>query len=172
MMKCDLCDNSAVVHEVTVKHGVKNEVHLCEDHAKAHGMVIPTAEPVLEQVLTQYVITKRSSDRASRVRCETCGLSLADFRQSGVLGCPECYEALEKPLGAMIERAQNGGITHVGKSPKRSGSTIDRRLRMQSLMKELECAVASEQYERAAALRDRLRDMETAAPETSDPPAS
>jgi protein arginine kinase activator len=171
-MKCDLCDKSAVVHEVTVKHGVKNEVHLCEEHAKAHGMVIPSAEPVLEQVLTQYVITKRSSDRASRLKCGTCDLSLAEFRQNGVLGCPDCYDALEKPLGAMIERAQNGGITHVGKSPKRSGSTIDRRLRMQSLMKELECAVASEQYERAAALRDRLRDMETAGPDGDEPVTS
>ena len=38
MKKCDLCDKPAVVHEVTVKNGVKKEMHLCEEHADAAGI--------------------------------------------------------------------------------------------------------------------------------------
>ncbi len=40
-LKCDYCDKPAVVHEVTVKNGQKNEVHLCEEHAQEAGVALP-----------------------------------------------------------------------------------------------------------------------------------
>ena len=162
-MKCDLCDKPAVVHEVTVKNGVKHEVHLCEEHASEAGIALPGHQPI-DQLLTQFVVSKGGKpSKATKKACRTCGMSFAEFRQAGVVGCPDCYEAFADQLGPMIERAQNGGTTHCGKCPRRGGVSIDRQLLIQRLVRELDGAVAAEQYEKAAELRDRLREMETQA---------
>lgn len=149
-----------MVHEVTVRNGAKKEVHLCEEHAVAAGISLPGQQP-LNQLLTHFVAGKGARARsAARKTCATCRTSFAAFRQSGLLGCPDCYDEFDKQLGPMIERAQNGGVSHAGKCPKRGGGSIDRSLHIQRLFRELEDAVAAEQYERAAELRDRLRELE------------
>ncbi len=168
-MKCDLCNRPAVVHEVTVKSGVKKEVHLCEVHAREAGIVMPGQQPI-NQILSQFVIShgSRAVKQAAKA-CSCCGLTFAQFRQSGRVGCAECYKAFENELSPLIERAQNGGTHHTGKSPRRAGVSLDRQLLIQRLLKELDHAVAAEQYERAAKLRDRLNSLDRARAETSPP---
>jgi protein arginine kinase activator len=166
--KCDHCDNPAVVHEVTVKNGVKEEIHLCEEHAQEAGVSLPPHQPI-NKLLTQFVISKAGSSRtASRKACPHCGLTFGRFRQLGTLGCPACYDAFEKQLAPLIERAQNEATHHRGKTPQRAGTSIDRQLQVQQLVKELNEAVAAEQYERAAELRDRLRTIDPKSPSTGD----
>ena len=166
--KCDYCDKPAVVHEVRIKGGVRKEVHLCAEHAQAMGIALPGQLPghkPISKALTQFVVSKPTRrTRASKKACPNCGMGFAEFRQSGVLGCPDCYDAFGEQLGPMIERAQNGGTSHTGKCPRRGGMSIDRQLLIQRLVKELEDAVGTEQYERAAELRDRLKDLETQLP--------
>jgi protein arginine kinase activator len=169
MMKCDFCNKPAVVHEVTVRNGVKREIHLCEDHAAEAGVNMPGEQPI-NQLLTQFVISQSESGaqspaerrKSSRQRrtCSECGLSYEQFRRKGVLGCPQCYESFEESLGPLIERTQNGATHHVGKAPKRAGQSIDRQLERRRLIKELDDAVSAEQYERAAKIRDRLHMLE------------
>jgi protein arginine kinase activator len=163
MSKCDLCDNPAVVHETLLKSGKQREVHLCADHARSAGISLPDGQPQpINQILTKFVIsTATRRAKADRAVCDTCGLSFQDFRSSGIVGCPDCYEAFDRHLTPLIERAQNGGASHVGKSPRRSGAAIDRQLEIQRLVRELDSAVAAEQYERAAEIRDRLRSLES-----------
>lgn len=165
--KCDRCDKPAVVHEVTVKNGVKAEVHLCHEHALEAGVAMPTHQPI-NQLLTQFVIAHAGTTRAkARKACPGCGLTFAKFRQCGTLGCPECYEAFEEQLTPLIERAQNGATQHRGKTPRRAGPSVDRQVLVQQLVKELDQAVAAEQYERAAKLRDRLRSLDDESSATS-----
>jgi protein arginine kinase activator len=161
-MKCDLCNKPAVVHEVTVRNGTKKEVHLCEHHAKEAGIVLPGQQPI-NQLLTQFVISQAAKPAAAKPPnkvCPGCGLSFAQFRQTGRMGCAECYQVFETELSGLIERAQNGGTHHTGKSPKRAGTSLDRQLLIQRLVRELDHAVAAEQYERAAQLRDKLQGMD------------
>ena len=185
LLKCDLCDKPAVVHEVIVKSGVKKEVHLCEEHAAEHGMpAISTPQP-LNKMLTHFVIAQgqdaASKARASRkVACPGCGLTFSRFRQCGTLGCSQCYQAFEKQLAPLIGRSQAGATHHTGKTPRRGGGSIDREAQVRALLRELDNAVAAEQFERAAEVRDRLRMLEERAaqvgplpPDVSgdDPPA-
>jgi protein arginine kinase activator len=155
--KCDLCERPAVVHEVTVRNGVKEEVHLCEQHAVEAGVSLPGHAPM--QMLTLLSQPARTRAPAGR-KCPGCGLTFARFRQAGTLGCPQCYEAFHEQLAPLIERAQNQATHHRGKTPRRAGKSIDRQLQVQHLVKQLDEAVASEQYERAAQLRDRLRGLD------------
>ena len=152
-----------MVHEVTVRSGIKKEVHLCEQHAKEAGIVLPGQQPI-NQLLTQCVIAQANKPtRPANKSCLGCGLSFAAFRQTGRVGCAECYHSFESELSGLIERAQNGGNHHTGKTPKRAGTSIDRQLLIQRLVRELDHAVAAEQYERAAQLRDRLTSMDAQA---------
>jgi len=175
-MKCDLCNKPAVVHEVTVRNGQKREVHLCEEHATESGIALPSHQP-LSQVLASFAQADAvsgsepsSKPAKSRKTCRGCGMTFAQFRQAGILGCPECYDTFAEQLAMLIQRAQGGATHHVGKSPRRCGQSLDRQLERQRLMKQLDAAVDAEQYERAAKLRDMLNELELDAAEKPNNP--
>jgi len=160
-MKCDKCDKPAVVHEVTIKNGKKAEIHLCDEHAAEAGFVVHQSSPTINQVLKQFVISSGASGgRPAGKACPECGMTFAEFRKGGTLGCPACYEAFEDEVGPLIERAHNGGTHHVGRTPRNTGAALNRHLEVRRLMKELDVAIAAEEYERAAEIRDRLNEIE------------
>ena len=162
-MKCDHCDKPAVVHEVVIKAGVTSEVHLCAEHAAQKGYQVPTV-PVT-QLLAQFagpipgVAAAQARRPAAASRCPGCGLGFAEFRQTGVLGCQGCYDAFMPQIATVIERAQAGAVHHVGRTPRRLEGLADRAAMRSKLLQELDAAVTAEQYERAASLRDRLKNL-------------
>ncbi|MEM9083749.1 MAG: UvrB/UvrC motif-containing protein [Planctomycetota bacterium] len=87
-------------------------------------------------------------------------MTFAQFRETGLLGCPACYRAFEKHLSPLLERAHDGGINHIGKVPARAGTSIDRQQRIALLRRQLDEAITAEEYERAAAVRDELMSFE------------
>lgn len=165
-MHCDHCDKPAVVHEVVVtKDGATVEIHLCEEHASTRGYAMPLTggHPPIHQMLTSIAVgastpTARAAKTAVR-SCPTCGRTLAQIRDTGLLGCADCYAAFESSLESLIERAQAGANFHVGRSPRGSLDAAARMALRSRLVKELDEAVIAEQYERAAELRDRLRHL-------------
>lgn len=159
-MKCDRCQNEATVHEVTVHKGKKVEKHLCEQCAKTDGIAIQSHPPIAE-MLSKFVLSSVTGEKTGKGQqtCEGCGMSYGDFRQTGLLGCEQCYDAFEEHLGPLLERAQEGGSHHVGKTPRRGGGELDRGKVVATLRKQLLDAIAAEHYEKAAELRDRLRSV-------------
>ena len=180
-MNCDKCDREATVHELTVLDGVPHEKHLCEQCAAQEGVVFASESPVVELIgkLAESLPEEPSVEVVHKSpSCGACGTTFAKFRQTGLLGCAQCYFAFEERLAPMIERAHEGASQHVGKTPRRAleasrrtsgGRPIDQVLadaslharQLQLLRKQLDEAVAAEQYERAATLRDELTRMET-----------
>ncbi|MEQ8845600.1 MAG: UvrB/UvrC motif-containing protein [Phycisphaerales bacterium] len=172
-MKCDLCDAEATVHETQIVHGQVRVRRLCERHAAESGL---TAMGAVSTPPGGAAIVMGVSQKAAGLRCDACGLSYAAFRQHGLLGCPSCYEAFEDKLSPLIARAHQGGTHHIGKTPRRMlaaaregnpeaiervlGDARERAERLALLRKQLEEALAQEQYERAAAVRDELRRFE------------
>lgn len=177
-MNCDRCSNEATVHEVTISDGQVLEVHLCEVCAQQAGVVSNSPIPVAE-MLAQIASGKKKPEQAAPASptCHVCGTTFAQFKQSGRLGCPECYLAMEKQLGPILDRAHQGAVHHVGKVPKRlmqqDGSPIGmidraaalaaaeaRAEQIRRLRADLASAVNTEQYEQAARIRDRLRELQ------------
>jgi protein arginine kinase activator len=155
---CDCCPEPAVVHETLVRDGVKTEVHLCAAHAQERGYVLPTAAgPAL--VVGKLLENARAATLRTTRSCPGCGMTMAGVREAGLAGCAECYRVFENELGAIIERAQAGASLHVGRHPAHAESLIDRAAARNRLAKELRDAVAREEYERAAQLRDRLQEL-------------
>ena len=96
--------------------------------------------------------------------CEHCGITWAEFRQSGLLGCAHDYTLFEKDLTPLLQRAHEGATHHVGKVPTRRGGTgvPDEAAgrRRPSSARNWPRAVEAEDYERAAKLRDQIRQAE------------
>ncbi|MDQ7014604.1 MAG: UvrB/UvrC motif-containing protein [Planctomycetota bacterium] len=172
-MNCDRCENEATVHEVTISDGQVLEVHLCEVCAQETGVVSGSPAPV-EEILKKIAAGKAAEPTAA---CEACGTTFAQFKQAGRLGCPECYQALEKQLGPILDRAHQGAVHHVGKVPKRmmqlggeGAGLVDRAAalaaaqsraeQIRRLRADLARAVNAEHYEQAAQIRDRLRQLQ------------
>ena len=64
-------------------------------------------------------------------------------------------------LVAVLQRVQQGATQHIGKVPHRAGS--DQRLQntLLRLRAELKEAVGREDYERAAGIRDQIKEFDT-----------
>ena len=86
-------------------------------------------------------------------------MNFAQFRQQGLLGCPHDYDAFEKVLGPLISQAHEGATEHVGKVPSKAGAGRQHQHELMRLRRELDAAVAREDYERAAELRDQLKEF-------------
>jgi protein arginine kinase activator len=89
-----------------------------------------------------------------------CGFSQADFKKTGRLGCSECYETFAEGLGSLL-KAMHKGTEHVGKLPERAQRTMVLNERMRALTENLQKAVADENYESAASLRDQIKQLES-----------
>ena len=162
-IKCDRCENQATVHLTEIRSGQKVEKHLCERHAVEEGVAVKMNPAPLNDLLEKFVLKHAGGGVAepAELGCDQCGLTYDEFRRTGLLGCPECYRAFETALAPLLERAHEGACRHVGKAPSRAGVDEVRQQRLRQLRRELDEAVASEQYERAARLRDQLSQAET-----------
>lgn len=163
--KCDLCDNEAVVHEITIAGGKKVEKHLCEEHALEEGFEVQQGG--LGGIFKSKLVLGGGPQPSGSARkpsgCPDCGTTFDEFRKTGLLGCPSCYERFESELSPLLQRAHDGATHHVGKIPNRAGSSIDRQQRLAALRRQLSEAIEAEQYERAATLRDEITTTEEAA---------
>ncbi len=161
--KCDECDRPATHRAVDVVDGKKIPVHLCDIHAAEHGLTGANPHLPVSELLNNFVQKHSGADTQSRsaenLHCESCGASFAEFRESSLLGCADCYGAFEGPLSALMERAHEGGTHHAGKVPRRAGVGERRQVAMRLLRRRLEDAVQSEDYETAAQIRDEIEGL-------------
>jgi protein arginine kinase activator len=166
--RCDHCDKAAVVHELLIKNGGTIEIHLCEEHAAAQGYVLPTHPPV-HQLLTKLAMggtgagagtpAAKPGAKAKTRTCPNCHRTIVQIKESGLLGCQQCYVTFEESLQTLIERSQAGANFHLGRSPRGHRDAQARHELRSKLVRELDEAVTAEQYERAAKLRDRIHEL-------------
>jgi len=91
-------------------------------------------------------------------RCNVCGMSFEDFRESGKLGCGNCYRVFRNRLAPILRRI-HGNVEHKGKIPGQPADNIIKEI--QSLKAKLDDAILNEEYEKAAVLRDKIRELES-----------
>ena len=157
-MTCQRCLKEASVHLTETVDGEKRELHLCVPCARKAGVVLPEAPPKLGlEAVVQGLIVAHVGElvgELAELSCPDCGLRFMEFRTRGELGCPTDYEVFKRGLLPLIARS-HGTTRHVGKLPGRSSLAADRdRLRLRA---EFRSAIALEDYEKAARLRDQLR---------------
>ena len=164
-MICMLCKKSpATVHMTDIHNGKKREFHICQECAKNQGIVVQ-AQDALAGLIEKYnEAAAREVEQLQNIRCEKCSMTYDQFRKGGRLGCPNDYKAFEELLMPLLER-MHGSVEHVGTSPGKSTAKgrEDEAMRIpeaiRRLKEELSRAVAAEDYECAARLRDEIRTL-------------
>lgn len=161
-----------------MKNGARIERHLCEQCAQQQGIGVQphvSIDELIGKYVLPQVLGQSAPAPAKGNACPICRLGYAEFKQSGLLGCPECYRNFEHQLAPLIERAHEGATHHIGKGPRRRGGGAspqasltaalqERAARLRAIRKQLDEAVKTEQYEKAARLRDELRKLDEANP--------
>ena len=162
-MLCDDCGKPATIRYVEMVDGELRDLHLCDDCANTRGMALslaPLAGPLVNMLMGLLDEMGAGDDRPEDGPvCPDCGLSQAEFRSTGKLGCAACYEAFAAELKPLLRRV-HGSIVHNGTIPSKAPQDIGISRRTRALQLELERAVRAEEYERAAELRDEIRQLE------------
>ncbi len=158
-MNCDVCKkNPATVFLTQIVEGKMQKVNLCEPCSKEKGVSDPTGF-ALADLLLGLGAAQEIEKGGNGQKCEVCGFSQADFKKTGRLGCSHCYETFSEGLESLL-KAMHKGTSHAGKTPGRHMQKVENS-KLKSLQADLEKAVAEENYESAAALRDQLRRLQS-----------
>jgi protein arginine kinase activator len=156
MKKCDLCGSNEAKLKVRQmeKDGKIREIEVCPDCARTKGFseaekIQTNAAGVLAEM------RKNVAEEDAQLVCLRCKMTFAEFKRKGRLGCAACYESFRPKLEPLIRRMQ-GATQHVGKTAQAGRKPARDKMAVRKLREELQGAIAAEDYEKAAALRDRL----------------
>ncbi len=160
-MLCQNCKrNDATVHFKRIINGESAEINLCPSCAAALGVSDAfTGVGSFTELLGAFLSQDTASVSNRVLRCETCGFSFEDIARTGRPGCPDCYRVFSRKLRPTLVKL-HGRAVYKGKTPSEAVSEKkSRAAEINELKKQLEQAVAAENYEQAAVLRDKIRAL-------------
>ena len=164
-MLCEDCkQNQATIHWYQTVNNIKTTKNLCGGcAAKYNQSVFPVGSDFSVQDLFKGMFPHiaHSPIGYTNQSCPNCGLSYQDFSRSGKLGCGSCYTAFRGQLEPLLRR-MHGTSKHIGKEISSEGLELKKRLK--DLRDELAAHIAKEEYEEAAKVRDKIRNMEAEQP--------
>ena len=167
-MLCERCQQQqATVHMQQVMNGVRKEIHLCQACSLQQFDIPINFETLFHELLDSFLSMKETDKQSSvvsqtsGVKCPSCGMTHEGFKTHGKLGCAECYRTFSKELETILKNVQ-GSTHHEGKFPRRSGVVMYQKREVDKMRGMLNRAVAEENFELAAELRDRIHAMEGA----------
>lgn len=164
-VKCQHCEKPATFHitELTEPSGPVM-LHLCEEHARVYLSQESVGAPqsTLGHVLAKQLKLDQTAEERAKLdkkTCPVCGISFAEFRQEGRLGCAYDYICFQDDLETLLLNI-HGSKTHRGKRPSKNTGSPDKQHEIIQLRREMKEAIAKEQYERAGEIRDLIRELE------------
>lgn len=164
---CERCgQREAAVHLKESVNGELRELHLCAHcaHELGYDVVFGSFNPfagigiqdILGSLFSQAATQPAIADGK---KCSFCGMTFGELARTAKAGCAHCYSEFYRELLPSIQRI-HGKTQHVGKVPRSAGEAVALRRRIDTLKKELNDAVAAQEYEKAATLRDQIRACE------------
>lgn len=178
-MLCDNCKkNEATIHYTEIINGVKNERHLCSECMQSIGEDMEGEIPLsrlIRGILSAHLSGSQISGTNNvDIMCDKCKMTYSEFARTGKFGCSECYSVFGPLIVDNIKKIQ-ASTRHTGKKYIRPdagadtdyekqtlneakqviGNTADNRL--MTMQRQLKEAVAAEDFEEAARLRDEIK---------------
>jgi len=160
-MKCEICGlKDAVIHIRQIQKDLLHELHICEECAQEKGLVREEESELPIANLLSGLLEGKDVTGSNDVKdvCPRCGLKASEFRKQGKLGCSECFRAFEKDVKAIVSQMA-ARPRHTGKVPRTMVIEQSTGSKGEGLRDELREAVEREEYELAAQLRDRLKEL-------------
>ena len=175
-MLCQECKQKpATVHLVKIINDHKTELHLCEDCARQREDFMNITPFSVNDLIASFMDMGKENpanpayENPVPSKCAVCGMDYNQFRKIGRLGCQECYKYFGEELDPVLRRIQ-GSTVHTGKVPKRCGSDLVREKQLAEWRAELKKAIEVEAFEKAAELRDKIKELEQSGNEKQENP--
>jgi len=161
-MLCEECGKNQATVSITVTTGGNTSTRrLCPECMKKMelNLVKGDIQSFLSSVLSVLGNEKKTEEQPTVV-CSSCGLSYQEFEHTGRLGCAQCYRDFADQLKPSLQKI-HGRTQHAGRRPKAYVPDPQDELnqRVNELRKLMDEAVAAENFEEAARLRDELRSL-------------
>lgn len=157
-MLCQKCKiNNANVKIIRNLNGDVKEYFLCSSCAESEGMGL---KPKLyKDIIPDSFFNILAPNTEATLVCTDCGLSYPEFKKNPRFGCVKCFDTFSGMLPNMIKDIQ-GAVAHTGKIPKRGGESLMKKKQISDKRAELSKAIAEENFELAAKLRDEIKALE------------
>ncbi|HOC55769.1 MAG TPA: UvrB/UvrC motif-containing protein [Verrucomicrobiota bacterium] len=157
-MLCSICqEREATVHLTNITGDKVQKVDLCEECAKSKGMNDPAGFSFADELLglgASQEIEQAGGEKG--LQCPVCGFAQSDFKKAGRLGCAECYQTFAEPMKGLL-KTMHKRARHVGKVPESLRQSCDLSVELKQLQQKLAKAIALENFEEAAVLRDEIK---------------
>ncbi|MCL1936692.1 MAG: UvrB/UvrC motif-containing protein [Defluviitaleaceae bacterium] len=164
-MLCDNCKKREAEVSVNLEQVYdkeKSELHLCYrcslDFDK-NFFINSLLNDLLFNFTNFHPFDKEKEKEVNDISCEGCSLTLYEFKKIGKLGCGKCYESFKKDINNIIEKIQ-WSEKHKGKIPKTNAASLIIKKEIETLKEELKNHIDLEQYEEAAKIRDKIKEIE------------
>lgn len=149
-MLCQNCKiREATVNHVEIINGKACEQHLCALCADEMfgGFEAEVANAVMNGLFGE-------APRRQKV-CPACGMAFSEYERTGLLGCPSCYDVFNEELLPYIARIQ-GKTEHTGKKGGVNTTEHDLVIRLASLQRQMERAIANGNYAEAGRINETM----------------
>lgn len=167
-MMCDECGiRPAKIHLTTITNEIKSERNLCPVCMAKYQKKLPSIDfsnlaGILSGFIEKTAGNKLEGDTEEHgeLCCQFCGTTYKEFKKTGMLGCAECYNAFKRPLEELLLRI-HGNAQHAGRIPGGAKNNVSIRMNIDRMKQLLAKAIADEEYEEAATLRDGIRALKS-----------
>ncbi len=159
-MPCDKCGAPSVYHSTFIVNGVSQKTNLCRDCALKEGVFSNQSTNIFEDLFSSFQ-DLLGFDEVENVVCPVCKTSLREFKNSGLLGCPNCYETFKAEIQDVIKRVapfpthKQEAIKPVAKKEK-----LTKEEKINRLREDMKLAVSEERYEDAAKIKKQIAKLE------------
>ncbi len=156
-MLCDKCkQNNATFHSSVNVNGQISETHLCESCARENKLF--SFNEFLNPTFNHFDFLSEHKEPT----CANCGFTISDFRETGMLGCSECYKTFNTIIKQNLAKIQLG-LVHVGRKLEDQISAVsDSEKEIRKLELELKKAVNDEDYELASEIKKKIISLREA----------
>lgn len=178
-MLCQKCHmKTATVFISSMINGQETKMYLCNDCANDYPLFnLNFQDPFsIKDIMDKLNIDENTlvneednkllaMDDASiykdeeEIICPNCYSTYEEYQETGKFGCSKCYESFENKLSHIFKN-RYGYEEYIGKIPKSANSEkyISNEIRI--LKEDLNRAVELEEYEKAADIRDKIKELQ------------
>ncbi|QAT49825.1 hypothetical protein EQM14_08555 [Caproiciproducens sp. NJN-50] len=159
-MLCESCGKKpSVIRVKAIINGEPVEYSLCAECARELGYA-----NLLFVMLSGYESTLNDffpdgENSTGVLRCPCCGSAFQDILRCGKIGCAECYRTFANQLAPFLRKV-HGSVSHRGKTAGGDLPQVLPKAQLSVMHQQLREAIQSENYEQAAALRDKIHKLE------------
>ncbi|WP_250277782.1 UvrB/UvrC motif-containing protein [[Clostridium] colinum] len=156
-MLCEKCkNNNATIKYTQNINGLKVDYNLCDYCFNK----IKNNNNFIDNFFNSFFSSNIFADEYEKnYRCNVCGNTFEKLKNTGKVGCSNCYNVFRDKIDIMLNNIQEKNV-HIGKNPKNLETYKPSVDTIKLLKQKLNIAVEKENYEEAIKIRDKIKEIE------------